>query len=498
MKRRFLEKVTETQLLHGFQDCPFSQPAHVRSARMRPTPHWHRIMVGRHFGLHRPDATTCNWMARSLTQGDKYIQRCLGPAMPGDRKAVPYDLAVKRAVEWFMTGDVGAEAHHPKHRKKMSELSICPIGDVYTVGHALADYLKWSKFARSEGGHYNNLVLINYHLVPLISWIPIEEFNGQSLQKVASAVVSRPPRRGFQVLDASDGQAELNSDDLRRRKRTFNSLVTILRMAFRYAWENGHLESERSWKCLNRVSVVHQPRTIFLSREECRHLIASCEPALRKLVLGGLYTGCRVGELATLRVSDVAREGFGVSIAAVKRSPPRFVYLPDEGMRFFLQECHGKAPNDLVFRSPAGLPWKKQHSRMFRRAVARAGLPSEFVFHGLRHTYASELLRQGAFLDTVAKQLGHANTLTVIKTYGHLAARDREEQVRNCFAPLQSEHYQACQENETAIQELRDTLRAGQRELYRITSPITSTPRVSHARPSIEVMRVFDGLERNS
>jgi hypothetical protein len=122
----------------------------------------------------------------------------------------------------------------------------------------MADYLEWSKLARSEGGHYNNLTLMNHHLVSNFSGIPIEDFRGKDMQRLAVNTLEQPPKRGFERLPTRVEINDLTADEVRRRKRTFNSLVSILRMVFRYAWENGHLSSERSWKCLNRVSVIPQ------------------------------------------------------------------------------------------------------------------------------------------------------------------------------------------------------------------------------------------------
>lgn len=79
--------------------------------------------------------------------------------------------------------------------------------------------------------------------------------------------------------------------------------------------------------------------------------------------------------------------------------------------------------------------WRKQHTKLFRRAIARAGLPRDLVFHGLRHTYASDLVRRGVPLDIVAKQCGHTGS----NIYGHFAEQFREEKVRTKFSPLNKE-----------------------------------------------------------
>jgi len=476
------------------QKCPFQTVQQIRELNYREYPYWHILLRGRHIGVHRQDERICNWVARTLHVDGKYKQKCLGPALTLSKEAIPYQLAISRAFEWFETGTVSALSVPPEYVGRTSALNVCPIGKVYTVGHAMWDYLEWTKLARSPGGHYNNLTLMNYHLVPSFSAVPIEDFSAKHLQKLAKMVLERPPKRGFENVSPKVDINSLSSDQVRKRKRTFNSLVTILRMVFRYAWESGHLQSERSWKCLNRVSVNHQPRTIFLTRPECKKLIDVSGPALRQLVLAALYTGCRVGELGELRVEDVATDGYGITVRPFKRSPTRFVFLPEEGMIFFLQACEGKRPNDRLLLSTKGRPWRRQHTLQFRTAAAKAGLPREFVFHGLRHTYASDLVARGATLDTVAKQLGHANTLTVMNTYGHLAEKVRERQVQHCFTPLVPAKLSASEATHRKLQAIHSK-EAGRnwRDIGRLDSNST-LPRNPLSRPSKEVLETFSSL----
>jgi integrase len=474
-------------------ECPFSSFEYIDSLEFRDAPYWHTILLSRHVGIYRPNDRVCTWTARFLTKDKRYRQRRIGPALDtGKGAALRLEEAVELAFEWFASPEIERLGNEAMPFARTSSINCCPIGDRYTVGHALKDYVEWTSISRSPGGHYNNLVLINYHLIPNFAPIPLEDFKAKHLAKLALQVLETPPRFGFerywkhrQTID------ELSADQLRRRKRTFNSLVSILRMAFRNAWENGHINSERPWRCLRRVAVNHSPRTIFLDREECRRLIAASTPALGKLVQAALYTGCRVGELSTLRVEDVAYQMYGIRVEAFKRSPARYVFLPDEGMAFFLANCEGKSPRDYVFLSDMGKCWRKQHTGLFRRAVSIARLPTEFVFHGLRHTYASDLVRQGVPLDIVAKQLGHASTATVSNTYGHLAEHYRESQIRTRFTPLDPLQQVEAARRSRQLESLWEKFqRADWREYGRL-SPTTSEPKKTYTQTHKAVLDVF-------
>lgn len=477
-------------------ECRFADPSAIEALAYRDSPYWHTVLRCRHIGVHRPDARICNWTARLLTKDKRYVQRCLGPALDTGRgRPLSFCEALERAFDWFQSPDVLRSAHFARATGRVSAISVSPIGEAYTVGHALRDYTEWTRIARSPGGHYNNLVLINHHLVPHFSSVPLEAFTAEHLAQLARQILETPPRLGFMPHRGRQAPQELTTDELRKRKRTFNSLVSIMRMAFRHAWDNGRIDSERPWRCLRRIAVNHSPRTIFLDREECRRLLAECTPALRNLVLAGLYTGCRVGELGGLRVEDVAHQVFGIRIAAFKRSPARYVFLPDEGMAFFLQCCNGKAPRDHVFLSDMGKIWRKQHTSLFRRAVDRAGLPAGFVFHGLRHTYASDLVRAGVPLDVVAKQLGHADTTTVSNTYGHLLEHYREAVIRTRFTPLDRQQQMAAMARSDELERLWQGFQARDWREYGSLPGQSSHPRRSYAHPHRAVLEVFGQIE---
>jgi integrase/recombinase XerD len=469
----------------------FSSPSEIACLPYRDSPYWQVLRTCRHLGIHRPDGRVCNWTARVLTRDKRYVQRCLGPALDLGRGALPIQAALALAVDWFdalEAGDLVAEA---RPRGRTRTVNFCPIGATYTVGHALRDYAGWSELARSAGGHYNNIVLINRHLASDLLFVPLADFNARHLRSLAVQVIERPPKYGFQAERPRTTLDSLVPDELRRRKRTYNALVSVLRMAFQMAWEGGHIESERPWRSLKRVAVNHSPRLTFLNREECQRLLACCTPALRKLVLAALYSGCRVGELAALRVRDVAHQVYGLWIAPYKRSPSHFVFLPDEGMSFFLGSCAGKAPDDLVLRSDMGMPWRRQHANLFRRAVSEAGLPRTFVFHGLRHTYASDLIRAGVPLEIVARQFGHVGSETVSKTYGHLAEQFREEEIRLKFTPLDAEQRAVADRKSVELQELWASVQTVDWRRYGERPASAHGPAKSGLRTPLEVLQVF-------
>ena len=63
----------------------------------------------------------------------------------------------------------------------------------------------------------------------------------------------------------------------------------------------------------------------------------------------------------------------------------------------------------------------------FRTALERAGI-HDFRFHDLRHTFASQLVMNGADLTVVRDLLGH-KSMTMTLRYAHLAPRKKQEAI---------------------------------------------------------------------
>ena len=102
-------------------------------------------------------------------------------------------------------------------------LNFCPYGAIYTVGAALADYLEWSRITRSPGSHYNNIVLINFHLSGPVLSEALEDFNARHLRDIAQRLLATHATRAKAGVSHIDPPADL----VRRAKRVFNSIITV-------------------------------------------------------------------------------------------------------------------------------------------------------------------------------------------------------------------------------------------------------------------------------
>ncbi|MBM6981180.1 MAG: site-specific integrase [Bifidobacterium thermophilum] len=151
--------------------------------------------------------------------------------------------------------------------------------------------------------------------------------------------------------------------------------------------------------------------------------------------------GMRYGELAGLKVGDVDLERRRLTIArsvsvvggrAVESDTPkngtrRTVMFPAMLGPLLARQCAGKEPTDYVFTAPGETPdrpmsaGRSAHDGWFRVALRRAGVGHEgMTVHDLRHTAASLMVRSGATVKAVQRQLGHKSAAMTLDVYADL------------------------------------------------------------------------------
>lgn len=146
-------------------------------------------------------------------------------------------------------------------------------------------------------------------------------------------------------------------------------------------------------------------------------------------------TGLRISELVALDRQQFKdsqlNEAIELSIVG-KGGYPRTVYLSQRAVQWLKKyldardRLAGPGDNDsplfLNFRSP-----KRTSNRLSARSIEQmikkyalmAGLPASTTPHTLRHSFATDLLNQGADLRTVQEFLGHQNISTT-QIYTHV------------------------------------------------------------------------------
>jgi integrase/recombinase XerC len=165
------------------------------------------------------------------------------------------------------------------------------------------------------------------------------------------------------------------------------------------------------------------------------------------LILLLYHTGLRIGELCRLIVHHVSHQGepreeLYLPACLTKTRKGRVIPLNDVA-----QQCVAKllAFNQErgFFTAPAAplFPWKdhgflspREAQRMMQQLREKVGVSPKATPHTLRHTFASELVRNGASLPTVSSLLGHVR-LSSTQIYTHTTDQERRDAVRSLTRP---------------------------------------------------------------
>lgn len=157
-----------------------------------------------------------------------------------------------------------------------------------------------------------------------------------------------------------------------------------------------------------------------------KQLIFRRDKAILELLFS---TGLRVSELCSLATDiDLSRDEFSVRGKGEKVRVVFFSQTSKDAVREYLKAR--KDLDDALFVD--GRP-KKLHritprdvQRHIKRYASLAGITKKVTPHVLRHTFATDLLQNGADLRAVQALLGHANIATT-QVYTHVTDKHLQE-----------------------------------------------------------------------
>ncbi len=196
---------------------------------------------------------------------------------------------------------------------------------------------------------------------------------------------------------------------------TLNRDFGVLRHMFTKAEEWGMALSNpvRHFRPLR----VNNKRLRYLSKEEIEILLEVSDEILRPILVTAIHTGLRRGELFSLQWEDLDLQNGVVLVVDTKNGERREVPMSDT-LRETLRRLPRRLDTPYVFPGRDGNELRNIRWR-FERVLKKAGIEG-FVFHDIRHTFASHLVMAGADLVTVKELLGHKSMQMTLR-YAHLA-----------------------------------------------------------------------------
>jgi len=175
------------------------------------------------------------------------------------------------------------------------------------------------------------------------------------------------------------------------------------------------------------------PRVV-LSKEEAMKILE--QPNLSTLrgirdraILEVFYsTGIRLEEMAGLTIYDCDLQGGFLRVNKGKFAKDRVIPLGRHAVRFLKEYITHARPKQTknrplrsLFVNREGLPLSKVMIQIIVKSSARAaGIKKKVTPHTFRHSFATELVRNGADITAVQKMLGHSD-LRVTQLYTRVA-----------------------------------------------------------------------------
>ncbi len=203
-----------------------------------------------------------------------------------------------------------------------------------------------------------------------------------------------------------------------------NRALDMLQQIMNFAIASGHVETNPA-RGLKRNR--RPPLTRFLSRGEIARLHRALDRRTGKgerqqadIVRLLLLTGCRRGEILTLRWSEVRGDRL---VLADGKTGPRPVPLNSRARRILQDQPRGESP--FVFPSPLDPARPRSPDLPLWRRVRREAGIEDVRLHDLRHTHASHAVMNGVPVPVVSRMLGHSSVRMTLR-YAHLGDRDIE------------------------------------------------------------------------
>lgn len=214
-------------------------------------------------------------------------------------------------------------------------------------------------------------------------------------------------------------------DTCNLKNSTISRRISALRTFYNYLLEKGFVKSNIFLNVKNPKLEKKLPN--YLNYTEIEELLASIDTRTdegleRRLLIEMFYsTGCRVGEMVNIKISDIDFSSKTIKVMG-KGSKERIVYYGDYASKYLEDYLKNKDKKGYLFTNKRGEKLTIEEVEYIVRDIMKhISIKTHVTPHTLRHTFATHLLNNGADIRTVQELLGHAN-LSTTGIYTHVSS----------------------------------------------------------------------------
>ena len=214
-------------------------------------------------------------------------------------------------------------------------------------------------------------------------------------------------------------------DSCNLKNTTISRRISALRTFYNYLLEKNLIKSNIFLNVKNPKLEKKLPN--YLNYTEIEELLASIDISTyegleKRLLIEMFYsTGCRVGEMVNVKISDIDFYNKTIKVMG-KGSKERIVYFGDYASKYLNDYLKNKDKKGYLFTNKDGEKLTiEEVERIVKDIMKHISIKTHVTPHTLRHTFATHLLNNGADIRTVQELLGHAN-LSTTGIYTHVSS----------------------------------------------------------------------------
>ena len=200
-----------------------------------------------------------------------------------------------------------------------------------------------------------------------------------------------------------------------------------------YKWRYGKVPEFLEIKIYNRPS--HDKQLELITKSDIEAMIGSTNSLRDKALISLLYdSGCRIGEILSLRPGEVVYDEYGLVIRVHGKTGNRQVRIVGDSIAYLRDYLKSKGNvNGYVFTQRGDVQLNYQSTRkIILRLKERAGINKRIYPHLFRHTRAS-LLASRVPEAPLENQMGWVHGSRMTQTYVHLSGRDQDNAILKAY-----------------------------------------------------------------
>ncbi len=228
-------------------------------------------------------------------------------------------------------------------------------------------------------------------------------------------------------------------DEKKLSKNSISRTLSSLRNFYAFLILEGKVQNNQFKLIKNPKKEKKLPN--FLQPNEMMQILETLasETPLEKrnrLIIELLYaTGIRVSELANISLNDININDYEIKVKG-KGSKDRIVYFGEYAKKYlddYITNSRSvlkssKTTDKLLLNKDGGNLTVRSIENIVNKVVDEAALKHKISPHVLRHTFATDMLNNGADLKSVQELLGHSS-LSTTQIYTHIT----NERLRNVY-----------------------------------------------------------------